>query len=330
MNAVASPLNLRSGVVSAVKKGLSGGWVWRYLAREWSAGEILVLTYHQVGDAGDGAPITSAQFAQQMDWLAERCDFVDAGMLPEFFAGATRSKKPRVLLTFDDGHRCLYENVYPILKERSLAAVAFLATGPISKGEHLWTDEVRLRLAAAPVTFELPVAARELLPAQDNRRHFARTLVAGLKRCSNAERLSVIEALREVAPLAAGPPAMISWDQARTMGDVFHWGAHTHSHPILSRVTPADALQEIRTGRQRIVEETGQAVNLFAYPNGTPADYNHSVQEILRQEGFIAAFTTIPGAVSRDDNPFELRRCPTTASSIGDFAWLAARPSRAS
>lgn len=327
----ALPSFVRNTVVRVAKSGLSSELVWQYLVREWSANDLLVLTYHQIGDEQSGAPISTKQFATQIEWLASKCEFMHANDLPDFFAGRLKSKRPMVMLTFDDGHRCLYENVYPILRRHSLPAVAFLATGPITDGDYLWTDDIRRRIGFTNAqSIELPIYGNQELTDQERRQEVARTIVNDLKRRPDSDRTKIASILRQKVPLPVRQAPMISWDQAREMGDVFHWGAHTHSHPILSRVSPSVARNEIVESKRILVEKTGQAVNLFAYPNGTREDYNETIQEILQQEGFLAAFTTNPGFVSGSDNMFELDRCPTTAASLNDFAWMTARPSRLS
>lgn len=63
--------------------------------------------------------------------------------------------------------------------------------------------------------------------------------------------------------------------------------------------------------KRRIEAEIGEAVTAFAYPNGLAGDYRPGEMEMLRCEGFSAAFTLAdgpsqPDVVRRD--PLQIRR----------------------
>lgn len=320
---------LRRRVTNSIKDGLAARWIWSRVAREWTSRDLLVLTYHQVGPAEEGAPITADMFALQVDWLLDRCEIMAPEDLPDFLGGTVRvSHRPKVLLTFDDGHRCLVDPIYPILLERKLRAIAFLATGPVSDGSYVWTDDIRHRLLACEHgSVNLPILGEMFLGEDRQRLYLASRIIATLKTRPDAERRAVVEALQHQVPLTPPRSPMITWEEAAGMNDVFHWGAHTHSHPVLSRVSPSAARDEVCLSRNKIREMTGQVTNVFAYPNGTPDDYSETTKKILKNEEFIAAFTTISGYVSPGDDVFALKRCPTTAQRINDFAWMTARPS---
>jgi peptidoglycan/xylan/chitin deacetylase (PgdA/CDA1 family) len=72
-------------------------------------------------------------------------------------------------------------------------------------------------------------------------------------------------------------------------------GAHTQSHPILTRVSPERARAEVQGSKARIEAELNQPVTSFAYPNGLPPDFNPTLQTMLPQLGLDAAFTLVSG-----------------------------------
>jgi peptidoglycan/xylan/chitin deacetylase (PgdA/CDA1 family) len=69
-------------------------------------------------------------------------------------------------------------------------------------------------------------------------------------------------------------------------------GAHTITHPKLTRVTPQLAWQEIVGSKIALEDILGEAVLSFAYPKG---DYNESVKGMVREAGFWFAPTTWEG-----------------------------------
>lgn len=71
-------------------------------------------------------------------------------------------------------------------------------------------------------------------------------------------------------------------------------GAHSRSHPRLSRLPPDDARQEIEGSRRELHDLTGQDVRLFALPYG---DHDSSTIKLCRTAGYEAVFTTVPSPV---------------------------------
>lgn len=91
----------------------------------------------------------------------------------------------------------------------------------------------------------------------------------------------------------------MTWSDARACaarGATF--GAHTVTHPILSRVEAAAARCEIATSWRRLREEGLPTTDVFCYPNGEPPDFTAREPALLRELGFAAAVTTIPGYVT--------------------------------
>ncbi len=71
-------------------------------------------------------------------------------------------------------------------------------------------------------------------------------------------------------------------------------GAHSVSHPHLTRIEHERARAEIRASRDALAGILGCPVTLFAFPYG---DYDDGVAELCRQEGFTHAFTITPQPV---------------------------------
>jgi peptidoglycan/xylan/chitin deacetylase (PgdA/CDA1 family) len=86
-------------------------------------------------------------------------------------------------------------------------------------------------------------------------------------------------------------------------------GAHTISHPILTSLDDDSARVEIAAGKGQLEALIGKPVRLFAYPNGKVGqDFDARHVEMVRQAGFFAAFTTAAGAITGDQDRFQLPR----------------------
>jgi peptidoglycan/xylan/chitin deacetylase (PgdA/CDA1 family) len=116
------------------------------------------------------------------------------------------------------------------------------------------------------------------------------------------------EAPQEWAPL--------SWHEVRLMArDNVEFGAHSVTHPILSRLAGrAQIEQEIRGSKERIEAVLDEPISHFAFPNGQPQDISDEVLQVVRDAGFETAVTTSCGQVHRGDSPYLLKRISCEAA----------------
>jgi peptidoglycan/xylan/chitin deacetylase (PgdA/CDA1 family) len=95
-------------------------------SRRTAAG-ITILIYHRVGGmSSDERDLAPADFAAQMNVLADAADVVSLDEAVERLESGDR--RAGVVLTFDDGFADVYDNAWPILLERELPFTLFLAT----------------------------------------------------------------------------------------------------------------------------------------------------------------------------------------------------------
>jgi len=318
----------RNVLKRAVKRTLSSSPGWRLLGPVVRKPGAIVLTYHRIlgDDPGPLEGISVKAFGEQMQWVRDHCDPIEPTLLREY-ATTKRTRRPAVLVTFDDGYRDYHDLAYPILKRLRIPAVVFVATSFLDEGGMLWTDQVqwamsttrrdRVRLPWTSETVELPDDKARTALSKKARAH--------LKTVPDSERRAVLDAfLAELDPPAQPDRQMLNWDEVRATMEYTRYGGHSHTHPILSRLTRAVAINEIRTCRDRIESETKEKPALFAYPNGTPADYTPETQEILRDHGFTTAFSTTEGIAGAETDWMAIPRLPGGDVDIPDFVWMAA------
>jgi peptidoglycan/xylan/chitin deacetylase (PgdA/CDA1 family) len=103
-------------------------------------------------------------------------------------------------------------------------------------------------------------------------------------------------------------------------------GAHTITHPILAAADDAAARREIAGSKEILEGLLRQPVQLFAYPNGKPTkDYRERHVAMVKGSGFLAAFSTAPGAARATDSLFELPRFTPWDASAGRWGARLAR-----
>jgi peptidoglycan/xylan/chitin deacetylase (PgdA/CDA1 family) len=90
--------------------------------------------------------------------------------------------------------------------------------------------------------------------------------------------------------------------------ELIEFGAHTHQHAILSRLSEEERFSEIRQSIDAIYELTGRRCRSFSYPNGRMGDYDWDSINHLMACGIQMAVTTIAGPNNRTTPVMELRR----------------------
>jgi peptidoglycan/xylan/chitin deacetylase (PgdA/CDA1 family) len=259
--------------------------------------------------------ISTYNFEKQMRHIANNYNVMS---LDEIVQRVSKKESIRgcVAITFDDGFRDNYDNAYPILKKYDLPATIFLTTGYIGTGIVPWfikeryifmkTKKTQLRFSSCDKQFFISMPTiRDRFLASDK-------LMIYLKNCSKSQRNIMLNQLCEkfeVNDFQDIDSIMLNWEQVREMSqDRINFGAHTVSHPVLSKVNPDIAKKEIFESKETILKKTGNPVNCFAYPFGKKADYNSEIFEILKNIGFQCGVTSEKEFNSYETGLYELNR----------------------
>jgi peptidoglycan/xylan/chitin deacetylase (PgdA/CDA1 family) len=144
---------------------------------------------------------------------------------------------------------------------------------------------------------------------------------AGLQReLSQLTAAAVEDELTELArALDVDPDATLDQDSpyrpldtdalsALVKSGLIDMGGHSRSHVILSLLPPAEQVDEVAGSAQIVRELTGQPADVFAYPNGQPADFDLDTVAAVAVSGIRAALTTIDGVCTPDSDPLALPR----------------------
>lgn len=99
----------------------------------------------------------------------------------------------------------------------------------------------------------------------------------------------------------------LTWNQIREMkgSGIVNFMNHTWSHYSVGKGNLDKIRYEVETANQQLEQNTGQKPNIFVYPFGTNGT---GVVQLLQEEGFIGAFSTIPGYIQCDSILMSLRR----------------------
>jgi peptidoglycan/xylan/chitin deacetylase (PgdA/CDA1 family) len=253
-------------------------------ARTAADGCFQILTYHRVADDGDAfVPATPvAVFERQVAYLRRHFNLLP---LSQLLSAAARREVPAraIAVTFDDGYEDTHLRAYPVLRRYQVPATVFLAAGLIDSEQTMWNDRVGLavRDTSASVLEGVPGCPALPLSSLDQRRTTLERALQALKRLPPPLREAEVEGIRHELRVAGGAaPRMLSWEQVRELqaGGV-EIGAHTVNHPILSAIPAAEQRHEIGESKRMIEERLHAPVTLFAYPNGTRADFDDTTKQ---------------------------------------------------
>jgi peptidoglycan/xylan/chitin deacetylase (PgdA/CDA1 family) len=294
-------------------------------ARQIMRRSLTVLNYHRIdnperADFDTFRPNISAspsEFARQMDYVARNYNVISGTDLVSSIQSGKPLPPKSALITFDDGYLDNYTNAYPVLKSRNLPAIIFLATDFIGESKPFYWDYVAYCFHHTKKTdADLPILGAQIWNSVITRERVMLALVEALKKMPEQEKRNLVAQLPAALEVAVREDSftrlMITWSQAREMSENgIEMGGHTASHPILTRISLAEATSELARSKQRIEDELNKPVSTFAYPNGQGTDFNPEIIGRVQQTGFKAAFTLLSGptrytTVAR--KPFEIRR----------------------
>lgn len=292
-----------------------------------------VLMYHRFTDdpAAEPEAMPVALFRRQLDLLQAWCEVVGpAAQVARDEGHRPAGRRPLVVVTVDDGYADFHRHAFPVLRERGLTALLFVATDFVAGRCWMWWDKVSFVLAHARADqAAVTVGGRALggpLRTHADRRAFWSQLVPALRFVPDGLKEEVIADLArqlDFAVPADCPPefAASGWDGIAEMAAAgIVMGAHTRTHPILSRVDRRRARTEIQGSRDDLAGRLGQPVPWFAYPQGGPADYNDETLEVVSETGFTRAWVAYADPALGADPHRQPRYF--VSSDATEFRWI--------
>jgi peptidoglycan/xylan/chitin deacetylase (PgdA/CDA1 family) len=291
-----------------------------------------VLGFHRVNDDDDPfmPSLPTTLFAARMEHIARHYTVLTVEDLVDRLR---QGQVPRraLALTFDDGYRDNLTHAAPILARYGLPATIFLATGCIGTREILWFDRLALALKTTRQTrLRWPGGPELPLASMADRLQALQVVLGHVKGLPDAGRRQALDQLLHEmggGPIDSPKRLMLSWDEVGALGGLgFSVGAHTVSHPILSRLAPEEARREITDSKVAIERALGTRPRAFAYPNGGAEDVNELTVRLVAEAGFTCAVTTRRGLNTSSTPLLELcrggpweRHLPTYALKLARY-----------
>lgn len=294
------------------------------LLDRWAPPALTILTYHRVAPREQSPLLAPTMVSATPSDFEGHLDVVSALTTPVTLdqvrgwleRGAALPERP-LLVTFDDAYRDFAEHAWPRLLRRRVPALMFVATGyPDRSDRPYWWDS-----AWAAVSTGDPHAVARILGdaridtqgAADPLQRFRR-LRAHVWRSSPSEASALLERLDHEAGGTSAPAAVLGWSELRTLAkEGLAIGAHTVTHPLLTKLGSDEAHGEIRSSIEALRERGFGDADVFAYPGG---DHDLRIRAVAEAAGCSVAMTTLRGVNRlRGVDQLRLRRLNVGAST---------------
>jgi len=230
----------------------------------------LILCYHRVAEGVEDPlhlcvrPGNFAAHLEEMSRVREPSTLADVSV---------PSRRPRVVVTLDDGYRDNLTNALPIAEAKGVPITVFVTSGILGNHRGLWWDRLGTLLRSRPPhvrEIDLPISGRNV------------RLPLG----SSGIRADLVSVRRHTVTI----------------------GAHTVDHVRL-RDRPAREQRDTISGSKRELEQSiGRTVSHFAYPFGRRDDFDDRSVDAVRSAEFDTACTAIPGMAHSSTDPYRLPR----------------------
>jgi len=238
------------------------------------------------------------------------------------YVDALREKKSlykTVVFTVDDGFRDFYLHAFPVFKQFGCSATVFLTSDFIEGKLFFWWNQIEyafIHTQHTEVTIDAANIGRLSLGDEQARQNAIHLTTECFKRIPNTEKLIAIARLLDQleVDISGQPPgqyAPLRWEEIKEMqahGIDFH--PHTKTHPILTQTNAEQKRLEARESKRVLEERLGGCRDIFCYPNGGAEDFDEEMITILKEAGYRAAVTGLPGfdSTRAGTDLFRLRR----------------------
>ncbi len=276
----------------------------------------MILCYHRVADGVDDPfqlCVSPTNFAAHLEEIARHGE-------PSSLAELSNpSRRPRVVVTLDDGYVDNLTNALPIAEAKGVPITVYVTSGAV-RGDHqgFWWDRLGTLLRSRPSGIDeicLPTSGGTVrvglgastagADLQSVRHHLLPLPVAEIHR--------VLDAVSEQWGTPAAPPpdarALTPSELVQfAASDVVTIGAHTVDHVRLRGLPAEEQKQNILSSKEELERLSGREIAHFAYPYGGPDSFDDHSVDAVRSAGFETACTTIRGNAKSTSDSHRLPR----------------------
>lgn len=217
--------------------------------------------------------------------------------------------KLSVAFTVDDGYADAVDIAAPIFAEFDCPVTNFVVPDAVERRSWFWWDRIEYILRHSKskrLKVDLPHFPSDLeWHDESSRKIVQHDLGARLTRVDHPVVQEFINALSNQADVPVPPEAppeyrVLSWSDMQSAEKFgMRFGAHTMSHPILSRCSDAQSEAEIMDSVQVVRDNLSNPSSVFCYPSGKRGDFGSREARAVAKAGLSAAVTSEHALIRR-------------------------------
>jgi len=281
---------------------------------------LVVLNYHRIGSASEtvGDPnlysATPSDLDDQVRWIKRHYHISSLDEAIAFVEGQTAFRKTGILFTFDDGYKDNYDYAFPILYKHKVQGTFFICTSYIGSSQLPWWDRIAYMLKMtrnSKIILHYPEFMT--LDFGEGKLEALNRLLGIYKARHDLDKDLFLEEIARSTGTGDERPGeriFINKTELKEMsGNGMAVGSHTHSHPLLSHLSPELQLEEVSVSKGMLEHDLGIDIQSLAYPVGAPDSFDDRTQEALRRAGYRIAFSFYGGKnIAGKTSPYNVRR----------------------
>jgi peptidoglycan/xylan/chitin deacetylase (PgdA/CDA1 family) len=293
----------------------------------------VVLFYHGVEERIRDPRVQSVHlpfsvFEQHISYLRKHFEIISLGDLLESFTQGYSLEPNQIVLTFDDGYKNNLTVVSPFLTSLNVPFSVFVSTRHISERLRFPTYYVRAALYHCKQK-TIRIFDKIIDISTDAKRTAALTSILGnVKRLPHDKVEKMLDEIISILPkdqwseldaLYSSDEPM-NWIDVRKLHDKgADVGSHSHDHFIFhDNQSKQEIDHQLMTSKKLISENIG-GCDFIAYPNGSKRDIFPGALARVIESKYLLGFTTIPGEISPELNPYLLPRIGASLFNMQHF-----------
>ena len=279
--------------------------------KEWGyqgASGLVYMLHHVTEKNPNGIPTNedlkvSPAFLEKiiLAYQAKGFSFISLDELSVILSSSQKHKRPFIAFTIDDGYLDNYTHALPIFERHQVPFAIFVAIDFIDQKAVLWwdvleelvlhNDIIHYNKQSFPChTFQEKWDTFRII-REDILKYDQSQLIESLQKAFHNYHIDWLKPIREKA---------MTWDQIKELSQhpLCTIGGHTVSHPALNQLSDDDFRQEVRVGIEKLESVTGQKINHFAYPYGSPNEIDEREYRLINEFNFKTSFIAYGGCIT--------------------------------
>ena len=279
------------------KKKLLAGFLFGYfnpifrrvfcsINKEW----LSLLAYHRVYPMKypdfpfyeDMISATPDEFNKQMAFVSKNFNVINFKILDQIISSGNKLPSNSLIVTFDDGYADNFEMALPVMNKYGITATIFVTINNVESQKTYWFEKIVYQMKKMTPR-ELSLNSRKFKVDKYNRMEMAKSIIAFLMEVPEPDRIVCIKELDMQTGIDVSSSDLeyakpLTWEMIKNLDKAgIEIGSHTLTHPILSKMSDEDIINELSESKRILEDKIGKEVISISYPVGNKNCYDHRV-----------------------------------------------------